>query len=142
LHLEILANAFHQKYRKMGVLTDLEEAIHIAEKTLDLLSNHYSEGTSHVCAWRPTFQQILEERYNEGPRQSYSVVEAANSKAGSHPSTPTYLSRLAIQLNHRSSRSRSDPRLWTDLEEFIQLQRKAIAITASNLPTWSFKNHL
>lgn len=47
-----------------------------------------------------------------------------------------------MQLNLRSSISRTDPRLWKDLEESIQLERKAIAITVGNRPTWSFKNNL
>ncbi|CAF3434208.1 unnamed protein product [Fusarium graminearum] len=68
--------------------------------------------------------------------------ESANANSDHHPSKAIYLDRLAMQLNLRSTRCRTDPHLWKDLEESIQLERMAIAIADKNRPTWSFKNNL
>ncbi|KAH7156078.1 CHAT domain-containing protein [Dactylonectria macrodidyma] len=134
LYLSTLANAFNHKYDKMEVLTDLEEAIHMATKALEMLPDHHPEQAQVIYLRKDTINDL-----DKAIRLSRAAV---NARPDGHPSKPACLDRLAIQLNLRSSRSRSDPRLWADLEESIQLEKKAIGIAASSHPTWSFKNNL
>ncbi|SPJ78341.1 uncharacterized protein FTOL_06730 [Fusarium torulosum] len=144
LYLGTLADALNRKYEKMALLIDLEEAIRIAESALDMLPKHHSQKAQIIS----TLADLLCNRYlrkdiiHDLDRAIQLSREVVDARPDSDPSKPVYLQKLAIQLNHRSSRSNLDPQLLCDLEESIQLERKAIEIAAGNQPIWSFKNNL
>ncbi|KAI6764298.1 hypothetical protein HG530_008087 [Fusarium avenaceum] len=144
LYLGTLADAFNRKYEKMALFTDLEQAIHIAESALDILPKHhsYKGQISSTLADLLCNRYLRKEIMHDLDRAIQLSREVVNTRPDSDPSKPIYLKRLAIQLNHRSSSSRSDPQLRGDLEESIQLERKAIEIAAGNQSIWSFKNNL
>ncbi|KAG5791342.1 hypothetical protein H9Q69_009597 [Fusarium xylarioides] len=144
LYLDAVADGLNRKYDKMGQLTDLEEAIRITETALEMLPNHHSKRPQILSTLSDLFSNryLRKEMLPDLDRAIELSTEAADAKSDNHPYKAIYLDRLAMQLNLRSSISRTDPHLWKDLEESIQLERKAIAITANNRPTWSFKNNL
>ncbi|KAM0243061.1 hypothetical protein ACHAP5_006937 [Fusarium lateritium] len=143
-YLATLAGVLNRKYEKMALLTDLEQAIHIAESALNILPKHHSHRVQIIS----TLADLLCNRYlrkqmmHDLDRAIQLSREVVNMRPDSDPSKPIYLERLAIQLNHKSSSSRSDPQLRGDLEESIQLERMAIEIATGNHSTWSFKNNL
>ncbi|KAF5557185.1 hypothetical protein FPHYL_7774 [Fusarium phyllophilum] len=144
LYLDTVADGLNRKYDKMGQLTDLEEAIQMTEMALGMLPIHHSKRPQVLSTLSDLFSNryLRKEMIQDLDRAIELSREAANAKFDNHPYKAIYLDRLAMQLNLRSSISRTDPHLWKDLEESIQLERKSIAITANYRPTWSFKNNL
>ncbi|EXA51107.1 hypothetical protein FOVG_03579 [Fusarium oxysporum f. sp. pisi HDV247] len=140
LHLDAVADGLNRKYDKMGLLTDLEEAIRTTEMALEMLPSHHSQRPQILS----TLSDLFSNRYlrKEMIEDLDRAIELSREAADNNPYKAIYLDRLAMQLNLRSSISWKDPHLWKDLEESIQLEGKAIAITANNRPTWSFKNNL
>ncbi|KAK6721024.1 hypothetical protein SNK05_004116 [Fusarium graminearum] len=143
-YLEVVAGSLNRKYEKMGLLTDLKEAIRLTEMALEMLPTHHSKRPQVAS----TLSDLLSNKYLRNDmiadldRAIELSRESANANSDHHPSKAIYLDRLAMQLNLRSTRSRTDPHFWKDLEESIQLERMAIAIADKNRPTWSFKNNL
>ncbi|EMT72838.1 hypothetical protein FOC4_g10004323 [Fusarium odoratissimum] len=144
LYLDTVADALNRKYDKMGLLTDLEEAIRMTEMALEMLPSHHSKRPQILSTLSDLFSNryLRKEMIGDLDRAIELSREAADAKSDNHPYKAIYIDRLAMQLNLRSSISWVDPHLWKDLEESIQLERKAIAITENNRPTWSFKNNL
>lgn len=144
LYLDSVADGLNRKYDKMGLLADLEEAIHMTEMALEMLPSHHSKRPQILSTLADLFSNryLIKETIQDLDRAIELSREAADAKSDNHPYKAIYLDRLAMQLNLRSSISRTDPRPWKDLKESIQLERKAIAITVGNRPTWSFKNNL
>ncbi|KAI1029506.1 hypothetical protein LB504_010789 [Fusarium proliferatum] len=144
LYLDSVADGLNRKFDKMGLLVDLEEAIRMNEMALEMLPSHHSKRPQILSTLANLFSNryLRKETIQDLDRAIELSREAADAKSDNHPYKAIYLDRLAMQLNLRSSISRTDPRLWKDLEESIQLERKAIAITVGNRPTWSFKNNL
>ncbi|EWZ97349.1 hypothetical protein NW765_004281 [Fusarium oxysporum] len=144
LYLDAVADGLNRKYDKMGLLADLEEAIRMTEMALEMLPSHHSKRPQIISTLADLFSNryLRKEVIQDLDRAIELSREAADAKSDNHPYKAIYLDRLAMQLNLRSSISRTDPHLWKDLEESIQLERRAIAITANNRPTWSFKNNL
>ncbi|EKJ79072.1 hypothetical protein FPSE_00673 [Fusarium pseudograminearum CS3096] len=143
-YLEVVAGSLNCKYENMGLLTDLKEAIRLTEMALEMLPTHHSKRPQVAS----TLSDLLSNMYlrNDTIQDLDRAIElsreAADANSDNIPYKAIYLDRLAMQLNLRSTRSRTDPRLWKDLEESIQLERMAIAIADKNRPTWSFKNNL
>ncbi|KAF5990087.1 hypothetical protein FBULB1_283 [Fusarium bulbicola] len=123
LYLDAVADSLNRKYDKMGQLTDLEEGIRMTEMTLEMLPRHHSKRPQIVS----TLSDLFSNRYLR--KELIQDLDRAIE-----------LSREAA--DGKSSISRTDPHLWKDLEESIQLERRAIAITVGKRPTWSFKNDL
>ncbi|KAF4959542.1 hypothetical protein FGADI_1609 [Fusarium gaditjirri] len=144
LYLEAVADGLNRKYDKMGLLVDLEEAIRMAQMAFEMLPSHHSKRPQIISTLADLFSNryLRKEMIQDLDRAIELSREAADAKPDSHPQKAIYLDRLAMQLNLRSSRSWTGPHLWKDLEESIQLERRAIAITAKSHPTWSFKNNL
>ncbi|KAF5694509.1 hypothetical protein FDENT_1121 [Fusarium denticulatum] len=144
LYLNAVAYGLNRKYDKMGLLTDLEEAIRMTEMALEMLPSHHSKRPQILSTLSDLFSNryLRKEVLGDLDRAIELSREAADAKSDNHPYKAIYVDRLAMQLNLRSSISRMDPDLWEDLEESIRLERKAIAITVGNRPTWSFKNNL
>ncbi|KAI3575573.1 CHAT domain-containing protein [Fusarium oxysporum f. sp. albedinis] len=144
LYLDAVADGLNRKYDKMGLLADLEEAIRMTEMALEMLPSHHSKRPQIISTLADLFSNryLRKEVIQDLDRAIELSREAADAKSDNHPYKAIYLDRLAMQLNLRSSISRTDPHLWKDLEESIQLERRAIAITTNNRPTWSFKNNL
>ncbi|KLO91963.1 uncharacterized protein LW94_2661 [Fusarium fujikuroi] len=144
LYLDSVADGLNRKYDKIGLLADLEEAIRMTEMALEMLPSHHSKRPQILSTLADLFSNryLRKDRIQDLDRAIELSREAADAKSDNHPYKAIYLDRLAMQLNLRSSISRTDPRLWKDLEESIQLERKAITITVGNRPTWSFKNNL
>ncbi|KAF5618607.1 hypothetical protein F52700_12127 [Fusarium sp. NRRL 52700] len=144
LYLDAVADGLNRKYDKMGQLADLEEGIRMTEMALEMLPSHHSKRPQILS----TLSDLLSNRYlrkemiKDLDRAIELSREAADVKSDNHPYEAIYLERLAMQLNLRSSISRTDPHLWKDLNESIKLERRAIAITVGNRPTWYFKNSL
>ncbi|KAF5590856.1 hypothetical protein FPANT_5887 [Fusarium pseudoanthophilum] len=144
LYLDAVADGLNRKYDRMGQLVDLEEAVRITEMALEMLPIHHSKRPQILSTLADLFSNryLRKDKRQDLDRAIELSREAADAKSDNHPYKAIYLDRLAMQLNLRSSISRTDPRLWKDLEESIELERKAIAITTNNRPTWSFKNNL
>ncbi|TVY79667.1 putative 30S ribosomal protein S17-like protein [Fusarium oxysporum f. sp. cubense] len=144
LYLDAVADGLNRKYEKMGLLTDLEEAIRMTEMALEMLPSHHSKRPQIISTLADLFSNryLRKEMIQDLDRAIELSREAADAKSDNHPYKAIYLDRLAMQLNLRSSISWVDPHLWKDLDESIHLERKAIAITENNRPTWSFKNNL
>ncbi|PNP86447.1 hypothetical protein FNYG_00149 [Fusarium nygamai] len=144
LYLDAVADGLNRKYDKTGQLADLEEAIRMTEMALEMLPSHHSKRPQILSTLSDLFSNryLRKENIQDLNRAIELSREAADAKSDNHPYKAIYLDRLATQLNLRSSISRTDPHLWKDLEESILLERKAIAITTNNSPTWSFKNNL
>ncbi|KAF5608221.1 uncharacterized protein FSUBG_4757 [Fusarium subglutinans] len=144
LYLDAVADGLNRKYDKMGRLADLEEGIRMTEMALEMLPRHHSKRPQILSTLSDLFSNryLRKEMTKDLDRAIELSREAADAKSDNHPYKAIYLDRLAMQLNLRSSISRTDPHLWKDLEESIQLERRAIAITVDNRPTWSFKNNL
>ncbi|KAF5682502.1 hypothetical protein FCIRC_4936 [Fusarium circinatum] len=144
LYLDAVADGLNRKYDKMGQLADLEEGIRMTEMALEMLPRHHSKRPQILSTLSDLFSNryLRKEMTKDLDRATELSREAADAKSDNHPYKAIYLDRLAMQLNLRSSISRTDPHLWKDLEESIQLERKAVAITVGNRPTWSFKNNL
>ncbi|KAM0493461.1 hypothetical protein ACHAP8_009288 [Fusarium lateritium] len=144
LYLAAVVDGLIHRYEKMGSLTDLEEAIRITEMAIGMLPIHHSRRPRIVSI----LADILKNRYlrhqkiQDLDRAIELSREAVDATPDNQPFKAAYLDRLAVQLCLRSSRSRTDPNLWKDLEESIQLEKTAIAITAKNRPTWCPKNNL
>ncbi|KAF5724523.1 hypothetical protein FMUND_697 [Fusarium mundagurra] len=124
LYLDAVADGLNRKYDKMGLLTDLEEAIRMAEMALEMLPSHHSKRPQILS----TLSDLFSNRYlRKEMRQDLNRAielsrEAADAKSDHHSYKAIYLDRLAMQLNLRSSISRTDPHLWKDLEESIMTQ--------------------
>ncbi|CAG1973224.1 unnamed protein product [Fusarium graminearum] len=127
-YLEVVAGSLNRKYEKMGLLTDLKEAIRLTEMALEMLPTHHSKRPQVAS----TLSDLLSNKYLRNDmmadldRAIELSRESANANSDHHPSKAIYLDRLAMQLNLRSIRCRTDPHLWKDLEESIQLEREAL----------------